>query len=272
MIEIENLSFAYDRKPVLGGISIRIEKGEFVGLVGCTGCGKTTLLLTLNGIIPGMVKGNFSGNVRVCGKDTQRTKTAELAHKIGFVFQDPDSQIFSLTAKDEVAFGLQNIGKLSEKKVTEALKEVGLSDYAGADPDTLSQGQKQKLCIASVLAMGTEILALDEPTASLDHPSAEEIYSFLERLNKKGKTILIASHDTDMLLEHCTRILAMQNGKIILDGKPEEVFSSKEYLNTKLKVPFAIELARTMNTKPVRNLKSLLKQAGKAAHKAAGKK
>ncbi len=265
MIEIKNLSFAYDRKPVLGGISLKIEAGEFIGLVGCTGCGKTTLLLTLNGIIPCMVKGNFSGNVRVCGKDTQKTKTAELARRIGFVFQDPDSQIFSLTAREEIAFGLQNIGKYSENKVSEALKEVGLSGYADADPDTLSQGQKQKLCIASVLAMGTDILALDEPTASLDHPSAEEIYALLKQLNKKGKTLLIASHDTDMLLEHCTRTIVMQDGKIILDGKPEEIFSSKEYLDTKLKVPFAIALARTMKAKPEKNLKTLLQKAGKLA-------
>jgi len=267
MIKIENLSFAYDNRQVLDKISLNVGKGEFVGVVGRTGCGKTTLLLTLNGLIPQLVKGKFSGQVRICGMDTQKTKTAELARKIGFVFQDPDSQIFSLTAREEIAFGLQNMGKFSEKKVSEALKEVGLSGYADADPDTLSQGQKQKLCIASVLAMGTEIMALDEPTASLDHPSAEEIYSLLERLNRNGKTILLASHDTDMLLEHCTRIIVLSEGKIALDGRPEEVFSSKEYAATKLKVPFAIELARTMGTKPVRNLKSLLQKAGKAAYK-----
>lgn len=230
-IEISNLGFSYGRKDVLKGIDMKIKRGEFIGITGPTGSGKTTFAMCLNGLIPNSVDGRFSGRILISGMDTSRKKVPEISRKVGFVFQDPDSQIFNLSVRDEVAFGLNNSGKGDVgAKVRKALGMVGLGGMEDADPQKLSQGQKQKLCIASVLAMEPDIIVLDEPTSQLDSVSSEEVYRILRDLSGKGKTIILIDHNTDALVENAERILLFNGGTIAKDGPPAEVFRDTKLL------------------------------------------
>jgi energy-coupling factor transporter ATP-binding protein EcfA2 len=247
-VKIDSLSFSYPKKKVLSGISFSIKRGEFVGLLGKTGCGKSTLLLTLNGIIPQMIKGDFSGSVKVFGKDAKETPVHHLAHYVAFVFQDPDEQIFSLKVKEEVLFGLSNIGisgSEAENRIRQALSTVGLEEYADSDPHELSHGQKQKLAFACALAVDPEIYVLDEPVSSLDHSSSEEIYSLLTKLNKAKKTVIVAEHDTEWLSEHASRILFLNNGKIEADGGPSLLFDER-ISEAGVKVPCAVRISKEL--------------------------
>jgi energy-coupling factor transport system ATP-binding protein len=230
-IEVENVSFSYPDKKVLKNVNFKIENDEFVGLVGPTGCGKTTLAYCLNGLIPNSIKGKFSGKVTVEGLSTAEHKVSEIARNVGLVFQDPDWQIFNLTIKDEVAFSLKNL-KMDkiEKRIKDALKIVGLNGYENEDPNKLSQGQKQKLCIASVVASKPKIIILDEPTSQLDYKNTEIIHKILKKLNRMGTTVLIIEHDTDWVAEYATRVLIMNDGTIIDDGLPDKVFSKVKIL------------------------------------------
>ena len=231
-IDARNVSFSYPGRAVLRNVSFRIDDGDFVGITGSTGSGKTTLAYCLNGLIPNSIRGRFSGAVSVCGLDTKKHKISELARRVGIVFQDPDWQIFSLSVKDEVAFGLKNL-KMDrvEQRVRNALETVGLRGYTDSEPHNLSHGQKQKLCIASVLAMEPEVIVLDEPTSQLDHRSTMNVYGLLKNLNMRGKTIVVIEHDTDLLAEFANRVMLLDNGRIVKNGKTKEVFSDRKLLN-----------------------------------------
>jgi energy-coupling factor transporter ATP-binding protein EcfA2 len=230
-IEVENVSFSYPDKKVLKNVNFKIENGEFVGLVGPTGCGKTTLAYCLNGLIPNSIRGKFYGKVTIEGLSTTEHKVSEIARNVGLVFQDPDWQIFNLTIKDEVAFSLKNL-KMDkiEKRIKDALKIVGLNGYENEDPNKLSQGQKQKLCIASVVASKPKIIILDEPTSQLDYKNTEIIHKILKKLNKMGTTVLIIEHDTDWITKYADRVLIMNDGTIVDDGSPDKVFSKVKIL------------------------------------------
>ena len=240
-IIVKNLSFSYpgSDKKILDGISFTVEDGGFVGVVGPTSSGKTTLAYCLNGLIPNSIRGNFSGEVYVDGILTTKSKVSDLAKKVGLVFQDPDWQLFSLTVKDEVSFGLKNL-KMDriEERVKEALEIVGLHGFEEREPYRLSQGQKQMLCIACVIAMQPKTIVLDEPTSNLDYKHTKNIYNLLKKLNKEGKTIIIIEHDTDLLAEYAERILVLSEGKLLRNGSKKEVFSEKDFLERLgIKVP-----------------------------------
>jgi energy-coupling factor transport system ATP-binding protein len=230
-ILIEKLNFSYPNKIALKNISFNVDDGEFIGLAGSTGCGKTTLALCLNGLIPNSIKGKFSGKVLIDGLDTRKNKVSELAKKVGLVFQNPDWQIFNLTVEDEVAFGLKNLGfDRIKKRVKDALKIVGLNELEKRDPQTLSQGQKQKLCVASVISTDPDLIILDEPTSQLDYKNTVNIHEILNKLNEKGKTIFIIEHDTDFLAEYADRVFIMNDGEIVKKEKTDEVFSRVRFL------------------------------------------
>jgi len=230
-IKVERVNFSYPGKRVLKDIDLNVESGEFIGLVGPTGCGKTTLAYCLNGLIPNSIRGKFSGNVFIDGMNTREHKVPEIARKVCLVFQDPDWQIFSLTVKDEIEFGIKNLGLSgTRKRVKQALELVGLKEYENREPHRLSQGQKQKLCVASVIATDPKIIVLDEPTSQLDYKNTKNIHEILKKLNRKGKTIILIEHDTDFLAEYCNRVLIMDDGKIIKDGSIDRVFSRVNFL------------------------------------------
>ena len=241
-ITVKNLCFTYhgSSKKVLDGVNLKIEDGDFIGVVGPTGSGKTTLLYCLNGLIPNSIKGKFYGEVLVDGVPTTSCKVSELAKKVGIVFQDPDWQLFSVTVKDEVAFGLKNLRMdRVEERVREALKTVGLEGFEDVEPYRLSQGQKQMLCIACVVAMQPKTILLDEPTSNLDYKNTKNVYGLLRRLNREeGKTIVVVEHDTDLLAEYAEKILVINDGKIVKNGSKEEVFSDCRLLeNLGIKIP-----------------------------------
>jgi len=255
-VSVSGVSFSYARHPgrrILRGISLKVNKGELVGVIGNIGVGKSTLLYCINGIIPNLVKGDFKGKVRVAGKDPVKQGPRKLAGKVGFLFQDPDAQIFSLTVRDEVAFALENAGLPEQEvldRVAEALEQTGLTEYSEYDPNNLSFGQRQKVALASVLAMKPEILLLDEPTASLDHKSAQEIYSIVRGMCDKGACALVVEHNTEYLAEHADRVLLLQDHDITLEGKPEKVFSSPLMKELGIKVPCSICISGCLGMKP----------------------
>ncbi|MEE9323449.1 MAG: ABC transporter ATP-binding protein [Candidatus Aenigmarchaeota archaeon] len=264
MIRIRNLNFSYKEEPVLRKVDVEIKKGEFIGIMGATGSGKSTFAMCLNGIIPNSVQGKFSGDVEICGKNSKSSEVFDLAKSVGMVFQDPDFQIFSLEVSDEVSFGPENLGLGKgeiQERVDSALEMVGIKDLKYRETFALSVGQKQKVCIASVLAMNPDILVLDEPTSQLDFRSTKEIYGILKDLHGKGKTIIIIEHKVDWLLEYADRILVLDGGKFILDGKPPEVFKNFEILERiGIETPKVLRLERFLKKKGIKtDLKELLK-------------
>ncbi|NYZ75656.1 ABC transporter ATP-binding protein [Candidatus Micrarchaeota archaeon] len=240
LIRISHLSFSYGKRTVLSKLNLSIGKGEFVGIIGPVGSGKSTLLFTMNGVIPHLISGNLEGQVIVCGMDTRKTKVSELSKTVGIVLQDPNSQIFSLRVWEEVAFALQNRGlprEEIERRVMKYLRLFGLASMKDQNPNNLSEGQKQKLTIASTLAMEPEIILLDEPSSNLDFGSSAELYRILRGLNREGRTIIVVEHDTEMLLDNVKRILVVKDGSIKLDGPPKKVLSNPAIERYGLKVP-----------------------------------
>lgn len=239
-INIDKVSFSYDNKhKELDNISVAIPKGSFCGVTGTNGSGKTTLTLLLNGLIPHQVIGHYSGNTYIDGMNTRDKSVSFFSQHVGLVFQNPDFMIFNLTVYDEIAFGLLNLGKKNfDGKIKSSLEIVGLTGYEKRDPHSLSFGQKQKLCLAIVLAMETDYIVLDEPSAMLDYKSSLHLYGILASLHKSGKTIVIVEHDTDFLYTYANQIIILEQGSIITQGNSEKVFSQKNKLeNLGIKIP-----------------------------------
>jgi energy-coupling factor transporter ATP-binding protein EcfA2 len=215
-------------------VTFSIEKGEFVILTGPSGCGKTTLCRCLNGLIPNFYSGELAGNLEVDGINVEGKTTAELATHVGFVFQNPENQLFSLSVERDVGFGLENLGvprTEAIERVKWAMRATGIFELRDKAPYELSGGQQQRAAIAGVLAMQPSVLILDEPTSFLDPKSAEEIISVLAKLgNDLGLTILLVEHRLDIVSRHADRVIVMDGGKIQLDGPPREVYNDQARL------------------------------------------
>lgn len=224
-IKLQSVYFSYAEKPVLVNLNLNIKPTEFLGISGVNGSGKSTLLYLLNGLIPHEIKGRLKGEVLIDNLSTRDSTVSCFSKKVGFVFQNPDFSLFNLTVKEEIIFGRP------EADVTKALKLVGLCGLADRDPQSLSFGQKQLVCLAAVLALNTPYLVLDEPTAMLDYKNALNFYSILQRLNRQGKTIIIVDHDTALLKQSCSRLIILDQGKIQADGRPAEILAQTKLLN-----------------------------------------
>lgn len=227
--DVEKFRYADSTADTLTNIKINIKKGEIIGVMGRTGSGKTSLLMLLNGLIPHFYEGEFKGNVISNTMNTQRYRVQTLSRFIGMVLQDAETQIFSLTVDKDVAFGPSNLAFDRDKirnAVTFSLEAVGLKGYESRMTTGLSGGEKQRVAIAGVLAMEPEILVLDEPTSELDPKGKLEIYELLNKLRKKRDvTIIISGHDSEEMLHYVDRLMVMENGKIVWDGKPENLFT-----------------------------------------------
>jgi len=235
-VEFENVSFSYPdtHEPAIRGINLEIEAGEFLGVVGASGSGKSTLCMCINGLIPRFFSGELVGTVRVFGRETGRFKPGELTKLVGMVFQNPDSQLFSSTVENEVAFGPENLMIPKEeilRRVNSSLERVGISDLRLRSPENLSGGEKQLVAIASTLAMEPDILVLDEPASQLDPQNRELVLNTIRRLHEEGMTVILVEHDTETLAEFADRIIVMKNGRIVCDGAPEEVFTDRTLLD-----------------------------------------
>jgi energy-coupling factor transporter ATPase len=236
IIEINDLSFSYtgSARRSLSGVNLRIEKGEFVVVTGPSGCGKTTLCRCLNGLVPNFYTGELAGKVSVCGLDVKKQSTGAMSQKVGFVFQNPENQLFSLTVERDVAFGPENLGLAREetrRRVDWALKVTGIEALKDRAPYELSGGQQQRAAIASVLAMRPEIIVLDEPTSFLDPRSSKDILEVIAKLNKElGITVFLVEHRLDLATRHSDRIVVVDRGAVVLDGPPQKVYTEEAHL------------------------------------------
>jgi energy-coupling factor transport system ATP-binding protein len=243
-IEIRDLWHTYEGgQAALRGVSLAIQPGEFVGLVGANGSGKTTLVKHLNGLLKPQ-----RGAVYIAGRDTRRMRVTDLARQVGFVFQNPDQQIFAYSLWHEAAFGLeqQKLAKSEiEARVMHALQAVGLYDLRERHPRELSRGQRQRLATASVLAMETDILVLDEPTTGQDFVARRQIMDLAAGLHQRGRTILIVTHDMALVAQYCTRAIVLNAGQVFMDAVPLELFQRDEVLAAAgLEIPPVTRLAR----------------------------
>jgi energy-coupling factor transport system ATP-binding protein len=231
-IEIEDLWFKYPLSEdwVLKGIDIDIKEGEFVAIMGPSGCGKSTLLYILAGIIPNMIRGEIRGSIKVLGKEILNLRPEEIVRNIGFVFQNPDSQLLMPTAIEEVIMGLENLGLPREEilaRAWNAIRYVGLEGKARQSPRSLSAGEKQILAIASVLALKPKILILDEPTSMLDHIGTAKVLGLIERLKREAEiTTIVVEHRIEWAVEVADKIAIMNDGRIEAYGDPREVFGN----------------------------------------------
>jgi len=235
-ISARNLSFKYAgaEKPSMEAVTFSIDQGSFTILTGPSGCGKTTLCRCLNGLIPNFYSGELTGELVVDGVNVEGKATAELATHIGFVFQNPENQLFSLSVERDVGFGLENLGVPREealRRVEWAMRATGIYELREKAPHELSGGQQQRAAIAGVLAMRPNILVLDEPTSFLDPKSAEEIVAVIAKLGRDlGLTILLVEHRLDIVSRYADRVIVMDLGKIRLDGPPREVYNDQARL------------------------------------------
>jgi cobalt/nickel transport system ATP-binding protein len=225
-IEINRLSYVYpDGQCGLTGINLSISCGESVALIGPNGAGKSTLLLHLNGIL----RGNGAA-VTVLGLPVEEKNIKEIRRKVGMVFQDPEDQLFSLNVFEDVAFGPVNMGYPEEevgRRVKLALEKVGMQGYEKRSSHHLSIGEKKRVAIATVLSLDPEILALDEPTSSLDPRGKWALMDFLKKLNI---TKIVASHDLELVKFLCNRIVILDGGKVVADGTTEEILGDEKLL------------------------------------------
>ena len=243
-LETKNLSFTYhDGTQALRNVNIQIKKGEKIAIMGPNGAGKSTLFSHFNGLSE-----PTSGHVEVDGEKIifERDELLKVRQKVGIVFQDPNDQLFAPTVKEDVAFGPMNMGldyDEVERRIKESLEMVGMSGFEDKTPHHLSGGQQKRVAIAGIVAMRPDIMILDEPTAGLDPEGVDKVLDILNNLNKEGMSIVISSHDIEMVNEFADKIFVLYDGEIIASGDKHQIFSDKELLKkAHLKAPVTTEI------------------------------
>lgn len=233
MINIEHLSFRYeaDTSNALDDVSLTVERGGFLGIIGESGAGKTTLGHCINGIVPHHFKGDYYGHVSIAGQDTFQMELTDISRIVGTVSQDVDSSMVAAEVEDELLYGLENFSIPKEEiddRISTTLERVGIADLRERRIATLSGGQKQKVALAAILALRPDVILLDEPTAELDPVSSRQMFELLRELNKTGITIVIIEQKVMLLAEFAKHILVLDHGKVALQGKNEEVLQQTE--------------------------------------------
>ena len=260
VVDVAGLCYTYPgaSEPVLRDINLEIGRGEFILLTGPSGCGKTTFCRCLNGLIPHFYNGEMKGTIKIDGLLTNEHPTYELAKHVGLIFQNPDNQIFSLTVEKDIAFGLENLGEPKDKMregIDWSTNQVGISSLRERGTHELSGGQKQRLTIASVLAMHPDVIVMDEPTAFLDPVGAEKIFNVLRTLNTEHDiTIILIEHRMDLAVKYCNRIIVFNQGQVVSDGSPRDIFTADETRLIGIGIPRMVELGRRLRQKGL-NLK-----------------
>jgi cobalt/nickel transport system ATP-binding protein len=239
VLDVRGLAYAYpDGHQALYGVNLHVHQGERVALLGPNGAGKTTLVLHLNGILTA-----GAGTVEVSGLPVSRDNLQEIRRRVGIVFQDPDDQLFMPTVHDDVAFGPANLGLRGpelEARVTRALEQVGMADYADRPPHHLSFGQRRRVAVATVLAMDPEVLVMDEPSSNLDPASRRELADIVKSLDV---TVLMVTHDLPYALELCERSVILSDGVIAADGPTRDVLADEALMAAnRLELPYGFVL------------------------------
>lgn len=239
--KIENVNYKYplEDKQALKNINIEIKKGEFWAVIGKNGSGKTTFCNMLRRFVPDFYKGELTGKITLEDKDLKNYSQKELVQKIGFVFQNPFTQISGVkdTVFEEIAYGLENLGLEKEEiisRVEEILKLLEIEKLRDRNPYDLSGGQKQRVALASIIAMNPDILVIDEPTSQLDPKGTEDIFKIINLMANEGKTIILVEHKLELIAEYAENILVLDEGEIILSGKANEVLNNKILLEKEI--------------------------------------
>ena len=243
-LETKNLSYTYhDGTQALKNVNIKIKKGEKIAIMGPNGAGKSTLFSHFNGLSE-----PTSGHVEIEGEKIvfEREALLKVRQKVGIVFQDPNDQLFAPTVKEDVAFGPMNLGleyEEVERRIKESLEMVGMAGFEEKTPHHLSGGQQKRVAIAGIIAMRPDIMILDEPTAGLDPEGVDKVLNILNNLNKEGMSIVISSHDIEMVNHFADKIFVLYDGEIIAEGDRHQIFSDKELLKkAHLKAPVTTEI------------------------------
>lgn len=261
-VTLSSIGFGYGEAPVLDDLSLTIGDGEFVAILGANGCGKTTTAK----IMAGLLKPTH-GEVRLFGESIRGHDFAWIASRVGYVFQNPDHQIFASTIAEEVAFGAKNMGLAGDElthRVKDVLATVGLDLLAASDPFTQPKGYRQMVAVASVLAMRPRILILDEPTTGLDLAGQRGVFRLLEELHGAGHTIVVITHSMRAALAHAQRTIVMKDGRIIADGRSDEVFYGGRLEDAGLRVPPIVRLGRAAGVR-ARHVGELMAAIGEAS-------
>ena len=239
--KLENVSYQYplENRKVLKNINLDIKKGEFWVVIGKNGSGKTTLCSILRRFVPDFYKGELTGKITLEGKELKEYSQKEIVQKIGFVFQNPFTQISGVknTVFEEIAYGLENLGLEREVIISEVekiLKLLEIEKLRDRNPYDLSGGQKQRVALASIIAMNPDILVIDEPTSQLDPKGTEDIFKIINLMANEGKTIILVEHKLELIAEYAQNILVLDEGEIILSGKAEEVLNNKILLEKEI--------------------------------------
>ena len=236
-ISVRNVTYTYPEQdaPALRDVNLEVGRGEYLIVMGRNGAGKTTLCVLLNGVIPNVLGGKVRGRTEVMGLDTRRHHVYELAQYVGMVLQDPEAQLFTSNVRSEAAFAAENLGVPREEMIERiewALEVVRLQEFVKRAPSHLSGGQKQRLAIAAGLVMRPSVLVLDEPTSQLDPIGAQEVFSVLRDLNQDlGMTIVLSTHKSEHAARYADRIVILDQGQIVAQGTPKEVFPQVELLD-----------------------------------------
>lgn len=233
IVNLQNVTYTYPLTdaPVLENINLRVEEGEFLAVIGPNGAGKSTLCYTLSGFIPHFYKGELTGTVEVAGVKAQDSTLSEWVLNVGLAFQNPFNQITGAkyTVFEEIAFGLENIGvprNEMKERVDRALEMTGISDLADRSPYSLSGGQQQRVALTSILVMEPKVLVLDEPTSQMDPIGTREVFGVVRTMAERGMTVVLAEHKVEWIAQFADRVIALYQGKILLDGTPGEVLTS----------------------------------------------
>ena len=232
-VNLQNLTYKYQftKTPVLQNINLQIQEGEFVSVVGPNGAGKSTLCYALAGFVPHFFKGEISGSIEVAGVESSKSTLDEWVMNVGLAFQHPFNQISGAkyTVFEEIAFGLENTGVPRDEikvRVDEALRLTDITELADRSPYSLSGGQQQRVALTSILVMQPKLLVLDEPTSQMDPIGTREVFSVIRKMAEGGMTVVMVEHKMEWIANFADRVIALKDGRILLEGKPNEVLTS----------------------------------------------
>jgi energy-coupling factor transporter ATP-binding protein EcfA2 len=234
IVNLSNVAYKYPLtdSPVLKNINLQVNTGEFLAVVGPNGAGKSTLCYTLAGFVPHFFKGELTGTVEVDGKDLHKSTLSDWVLNVGLAFQNPFNQISGAkyTVFEELAFGLENIGiprAEMKSRVNDAMELTGISDLADRSPYSLSGGQQQRVALTSILVMQPKVLVLDEPTSQMDPIGTREVFGVIRTMAEQGMTVVLVEHKVEWIAQFADRVIALNEGQIILEGTPSEVLTSE---------------------------------------------
>lgn len=255
-IKVENLKYRYPdtEKLALDGITCDIKPGEFIGVIGRNGSGKSTFCQALLGLVPNFYRGAYGGKVFVDDVEVRNVEVDELCQKVGMVFQNPFNQVTGskLSVYEEIAFGLENFGiprDEMKRRIDDSLELLDIAKYKDRAPFDLSGGQMQRMAIASIIAMQPEVIVLDEPTSQLDPQGSEEVFKAVAKLSQKGITVIMVEHKIEKIAAYSDRVMLLDDGKLVDINTPQEIFSRDDLMEHGVSAPAYTRICKELGLK-----------------------